>query len=256
MSLSPVTLRHPDPWPSTVTDKIKAHALKEYPKEACGVVVDDDYVPCKNIHPEPYKAFRIDPGYTSQLIKDGKLQAVIHSHPDGPGYPSEHDAVAQIDMDIIWGVVPVFGDNTTCEPSHVNDIIWWGEQLPTPPLLGRRFIWHVFHCWQLYRDWWKTERGVQMAPADPHPLDFGDNVNAFVDRCEKWNHTNLGKIAIDDVQIGDLLLGRLRGKYPNHCGVYVGNDTFLHHPSGGASTEASLLRWWPRIETVMRYDGT
>lgn len=249
-----LVLRHPDPWPVAVTDKIKEHARKQYPKESCGVVVDDDYIPCENTHPEPYKAFKIDPRYTSKLIKDGKLQAIVHSHPDGPSHPSEPDAQGQIDMAVPWGIVPVFGDGE--DVSNVNDIIWWGDQLPTPPLLGRQFIWHVFHCWQLYRDWWWTERGIRFATY-PCPEEFIDKGHSpFLEHLEETHHINLGKPKIEELEIGDLVLGRLRGTHPNHCGVYIGNDTFLHHPSGGASCEGSILRWWPRIDMVLRHDGT
>lgn len=254
MQLPPVTFRHNDPWPATVTDKIKEHAVREYPKESCGVIVDNDYIPCENLHPEPYKAFRIDPGFTSELIIAGKLQAIVHSHPDGPDHPSEADAQAQIDMDLIWGIVPVFGDGDTA--THANPIVWWGDQLPTPPLLGRKFIWHVFHCYQLYRDWWWVNRGIRFA-LYPCSVDFIDEGrNPFVEHVERTHHVNLGKPQITELEIGDMVLGRLRGRYPNHCGIYVGNDTFLHHPSGGASCEASLLRWWPRIDLVFRHDGT
>lgn len=252
----PVFLRHPDPWPADVIDEIKKHALEEYPLESCGMIVDDKYVPAQNIHPEPTKAFRIDPKVTAPLIAEGRLQAVIHSHPDGAAHPSEPDAQAQLDMAIPWGVVSVIGDVTEGRPFQCSEVMWWGDGLADVPLIGRKFVWHIFHCYQLYRDWWWQERGIRFAAyaCDEEFILHGRDV--FIEHVECTHHVNLGKIPIPELEIGDMLVGRLRGKYPNHCGVYIGDDQILHHPAGGASCTVSLQRWWPHIDTVLRHDGT
>lgn len=253
----PVHLRHPDPWGPEVTDAIKQHAMDSYPKEACGLVIDDKYVPCDNIHPEPDKAFRIDPGFSGPLFIDGKIQAVIHSHPDGPNHPSMVDIEQQLEMDDIpWGVVSVTGDITEGTPMYCSDVIWWGDSLPDVPLIGRRFLWNVFTCYQLYRDWWWQERGIRF-PTYPMVEDFiQQGMNIFIENAERTHHVDLGKIPVSELEIGDMLVGRLRGKYPNHCGIYIGGDDILHHPSGGASCTTNLQRWWPHIDTVLRHDGT
>jgi proteasome lid subunit RPN8/RPN11 len=251
-SMKPMTLRHPDPWGPEVILAAQQHAMEQYPKESCGLVTGDKYVPCENMHMEPEKAFKIDPGATAPLIAAGTLQAVIHSHCDGPNHPSQMDLQGQIDMGVPWGIVPVIGD--TAKATVACDILWWGDTLPDVPLERRQFIWGIFHCYQLYRDWWKQERGVVL-PTWAYPADFIEKgVSPFLDRCEECGHRNLGKIDISDLQIGDMLIGRLYGSHPNHCGVYVGEDMLLHHPAGGASGKVELLRWWPRIEAVLRYE--
>jgi proteasome lid subunit RPN8/RPN11 len=251
-TFKPTTLRNPDPWGPEVVDAIKAHAMAEYPRESCGIVVGDQYVPCENIHPEPLKAFRIDPDITDPLTVAGTLQAIVHSHPDGPNFASEADQQGQIDMDIPWGIVPVIGNQA--DAVVACDILWWGDSLPVAPLERRMFIWGIFHCYELYRHWMKLNRGV-LPPTFACPHDFIErNINFFTDHIEASGHINLGKPDICDLQVGDILIGKLYGKHPNHCGVYVGDDMILHHPAGGASGYTELLRWWPKVEVVCRYD--
>lgn len=256
MPITPIVLRHQDPWGADVTDAIKLHAMDDYPNESCGVIVDDQYVPCANIHPTPDKAFRVAPDYTSPLLAAGKIQAIVHSHPEGPSHPGVEDAQNQIDMGIPWGVVPVVGDIAAGKALYTGDILWWGDQLPTAPLLGRRFIWHIFHCYQLYRDWWWTERGIRFALYPCEEEFIVNERDVFIEHVEKTHHVNLGKIPVTELEIGDMLVGKLRGRHANHCGVYIGGDEILHHPAGGASCTTSLQRWWPYIDTVLRYDGS
>jgi proteasome lid subunit RPN8/RPN11 len=248
----PITLRHPDPWPDIVAD-VKRHAAEAYPLEACGIVVGGEYVRCDNIHDNPKEHFLIDPAITAPLMADGSLQAVVHSHPDGPNYPTYDDVSGQLDTDIPWGICSVIGDTEKAIAPH--DILWWGDSLPPVPLVGRQFIWGIFTCYQLYRDWWKRERGI-VFPTWPMNPDFHKSMNIFMDYREKVGLTDMGKIAISDLQIGDMLLGKVRGSFPTHCGVFVGDDLMLHHPPTGISTTTELLRWWPYVETVFRYESS
>jgi cell wall-associated NlpC family hydrolase len=135
-----------------------------------------------------------------------------------------------------------------------SEIIWWGDKLPIAPLERRRFIWHVFHCWALARDWYRLEWGVTLPnfACDPDFVDTGHSI--FLDNFERAGLRNLGKVDMSCLQVGDMLVGHVRGGFPNHCGIYVGGDDFLHHPPGAPSGTVNLLRWWPHIDTVMRYE--
>jgi proteasome lid subunit RPN8/RPN11 len=251
-SFRAVVLRHPDPWPDIVDD-IKSHSFETYPEEACGIVVDGTYIRCKNTHPNPREHFRIDPGEFGAYVLDGTLQAVVHSHPDGPNHPTFDDTAGQIEWGVPWGICSVIGDTKDAVCS--NDIVWWGDGLPPVPLERRKFVWGVFTCYQLYRDWWKQERGV-ILPTWPMHEDFVQRgMDIFTDYREKVGLTDLGKTDISNLQVGDMLLGKLRGSFPNHCGIYVGNDLMLHHPPTGVSGTTELLRWWPYVERVYRNES-
>ena len=73
-----------------VTKAAAAHAVAEYPKEACGLVVDDNhYVPLENPGAvskktgkrEPTESIEIDPAIFPTY--GARLQGIMHSHPDG-----------------------------------------------------------------------------------------------------------------------------------------------------------------------------
>ena len=68
----------------------KQHALEEAPKEACGIVVNDIYYPCKNISDTPEDTFAIHPKDFLKARSKGKLQCIVHSHPAG-GLASKTD---------------------------------------------------------------------------------------------------------------------------------------------------------------------
>ena len=75
-------------------DAMNAHSLRDYPREAVGIITNDfQYIPCKNISLDPKLSFVLDP---SDLVRhDGNIWGIFHSH---PGYenpiPSKEDKVS------------------------------------------------------------------------------------------------------------------------------------------------------------------
>jgi proteasome lid subunit RPN8/RPN11 len=61
----------------TTVQAFTRHTLAEYPKEACGLVIKDTYVPCINVHEEPTKHFRISPQQMVIEQQKGALQALM-----------------------------------------------------------------------------------------------------------------------------------------------------------------------------------
>lgn len=59
------------------------HALVQAPKEACGLIVNGEYWPCRNIADEPELDFVINPIDYARAALSGKIEAVVHSHPMG-----------------------------------------------------------------------------------------------------------------------------------------------------------------------------
>ena len=70
------------------------HALRDYPREACGVILKNfTYEPCNNLSDYPKETFILDP---SVFIKhDENIWGIFHSHPgsDLP-IPSQDDKVS------------------------------------------------------------------------------------------------------------------------------------------------------------------
>lgn len=251
-----ITLRPADPFGHETLDAIRAHAVEAYPNECCGFVLPDGtYMRCANTHSDPANNFRVADVDTARAL-DAKAIAMVHSHPDGLAEPSYSDQLGQIKTGMTWGVLNVLGinDGDKIVP-QAGSIVWWGDDLPISPLKGRKFLWGVFHCWSLYRDWLRLNHDITIPNFPCERTFIDDDHNIFLDNCERAGLRNLGKIDMSELRYGDMLVGHIKGNYPNHCGVFEGGDTFLHHPPDAASGDANLLRWWPHIDTVFRYDG-
>ncbi len=74
----------------------EAHALAEFPRESCGLVVDGKYWRCRNVAEDPCADFVLDPRDYLAAALFGTIEAVIHSHPeDTPPSPADLSACQQ-----------------------------------------------------------------------------------------------------------------------------------------------------------------
>jgi proteasome lid subunit RPN8/RPN11 len=84
----------------------KIHAAQEFPKEACGVIVDGKYWRCRNIADDPTEDFVLDPRDYAMASFYGKIEGIVHSHPRG-GIASavDHRSCSQTDLPwYIWSM--------------------------------------------------------------------------------------------------------------------------------------------------------
>lgn len=79
------------------------HATRSVPNEACGVVVDGKYWPCRNIADNPCDNFVIEPKDYATAAMFGAVEAIVHSHPKG-GSASEADIRACTGTKIPWHI--------------------------------------------------------------------------------------------------------------------------------------------------------
>ena len=81
-------------WYTTLTNDMNNHALRDYPREAVGIILKDfTYVPCKNLSTAPTYSFVLDP--VAFITYDNNIWGIFHSHPgaDKP-IPSKDDKVS------------------------------------------------------------------------------------------------------------------------------------------------------------------
>lgn len=227
---------------------IVEHARACYPRESCGLVVDGVYVPLENIADRPKQSFAID---AAELLRDG-VQAVVHSHPDGPRWPSAHDMRQQIATGLTWGIVPL-------DVQRIAPILWWGPGVPVPPLVGR--MWRhgpsgsdgCGDCYAVIRDWYLVERGIALPefPRDNEWDQHGGNLY-----LENFAAAGFAEIAVDEAREGDVVLARIGAPVPNHGGVVLSGGRILHHLRDRLSSDTDLLGRWRRFVThALRYQG-
>lgn len=243
----------PDFITSEVLQDMQAHAVAEFPRESCGLILMAGgvakYLARANSAENPEEDFRISPQAYAGASRQGQILAVVHSHPGGPAHPSESDMAGQIASGIPWAIIPVLPCATG--GTHAQRPLWWGPGVPVAPLLEREFVHGLADCYALARDWYRTEGGI-LLPDFPRPdtwWERGGNVlvanlaaGGFV-RCD------------EPEQVGDGYIMQIGAGVPNHCAVYVGDGLLLHHMAKRLSRREPVHRWRSHILYRVRYQG-
>jgi cell wall-associated NlpC family hydrolase len=239
---------------------IAEHALAEYPRESCGLVIvrdgDERYVRCRNLSSAPGEHFVMSPEDYALAEDAGTIVAVAHSHPGATARPSMVDkAMAEKSGIDRWVIVSI---NAQADGALMPD--GWCEFSPSryiAPLLGRDWAHGTLDCYAIVRDWYWLERGVALPDFERADKWWDDGKSSlYMDHFSEAGFVEVGRAA--DLQLGDVLLMQIRSKngVPNHAGVYIGNGQMLHHPYARLSCRVILGGLWARsLRTVLRYKG-
>jgi proteasome lid subunit RPN8/RPN11 len=234
---------------------VHMHALADYPREACGLVVivkgRERYWPCRNNAVTPSEHFVLDPEDYAAAEDAGEIVAIVHSHPDVPSRPSEGDRVGCEASGVPWLIVsvmpgPIIAEQTQIAPS--------GYQAP---LVGRSFHHGILDCWSLCRDWYALEMGVQL-PNPVRPDNWWDDGQSDLYNVEALRAVGFVAVSLADIHRGDLVLMQIRSRnlVPNHAGIYLGDGLMLHHMHGRLSSRDVFGGYWlENTRAVMRYTG-
>jgi len=220
----------------TWKDKAVQHAKECLPKESCGLLAivkgKEVYFPCKNLAFDPTDQFILDGDDWVKAEDQGEIVAVVHSHPVTSPKPSEADKVACEKSNLKWWIVqPNLKQWESYEPCGYK-----------APLIGRQWVWGVTDCWSLCRDWYNEELGIQLIDWI-RPVSSEDFIKnpMFADCFAKTGFRELSEE--EDLEVGDLLLMSICSSGLNHIGVYLGQQTVLHHLQNRLSSRDLLDEW-------------
>lgn len=228
--------------PRLFSDKVeqdaRVHAQKCYPEESCGVVVDGTYIAMKNRAKDKLNSFTIDPA----ALKGLEVEAIIHSHPDVAPVPSAADMQYQVETGVPWGIFMVSA--TDNGEFGFSQTIWFGDECPTQPLIGRPFVHGVTDCYGLIRDVYKEELGVYL-PNFPRDWEWWHHGGNLYEDC--FAKANFRKIPQNELKKYDLIVSSLgvRNKVANHGSVYYGDDLVIHHIAASSPVDFS------RVSTIV-----
>jgi len=198
------------------------HTLSEYPREACGLILRDRYLPCENLATNKEDEFLIDPKI--YLEHSHELVAIFHSHPDGLECPSSADMRSQMSSGVPWVILPTKGN-------LLLEIFSFGEALEGRPLIGRKFRHGVDDCYSLMRDAYKTGLGVELPE---FPRDWGWWKKKDCDFYMENVVANGFQVLNADApkKPWDAMLCSIGSTFQkaNHAILYMGEGKGLHHP--------------------------
>lgn len=222
--------------PKKLYSRIFEHLQSCAPKEGCGFIVGTDkgaiFVPSENVHPDSTNYAMVTNWHEAE--DKGEVLAFVHSHPNNNPEASPAD-IAQCEAHgVPWLIVAL--PSLTCS--------WVYPTGFKTPLLGRPFVYGVFDCGTLIRDWYESEMGIVF------DLDCGewewwkDGKNHYVDSLTEKGFYQLEPHETLNPKYGDVLLMQVASKVPNHGGIYIGGGLFIHHMSKHASRRDLYLGMW------------
>ncbi|PCE32824.1 C40 family peptidase [Burkholderia ubonensis] len=243
-----------------IKQAVADHALAEYPRECCGLIVrsatGDAYLRCRNVASAPKEHFALAPEDYAEAEEAGEIIALVHSHPGASAQPSMDDRVKCERVGIpAWIIVSlgVQGDGSI----GIDDWCEFGPSGYVAPLFGREYVHGVLDCYALVRDWYLAERGIVLPDFERTDGWWDDgHSNLYIAHCQDAGFLDVGPSV--NLEVGDVLLMQVRSKngVPNHSGVYLGDGMFLHHMYGRLSCRAVWGSMWRDCcTTVLRYVG-
>ncbi|MFJ2989948.1 C40 family peptidase [Collimonas sp. NPDC087041] len=234
---------------------IKAHAVAEYPRECCGLVIvakgREKYIACRNAAAGTEHFILPGEDY-AEAEEKGEIVAVVHSHPDMPAAPTQADRVACEASGLAWHIVGV--DSVDGAPA-AGEVVTISPSGYLAPLVGREFSHGVLDCYQLIVDWYKQERDISLKQF--HRADDWWNDGSSDLYTEGFPQA--GFVAIKDgdkPQVGDVILMQIRSSngVPNHAGIYIGDGLMLHHLHGRLSSRDVYGGYFQEVtRAILRY---
>ncbi len=221
----------------TLQEQIKAHALAELPKEACGFVVEVQdtlgAIPTKNISDRPVITFVIDPKEHLDAMRLYVLHGFYHSHPSDPAEPSDADKVIA---------------ERVALPSYIysvkNDLlkIYIPNGYETP-LEGRAFMLGVFDCVGLVMDYYRTQLKIQLSEFDRNLT----RITKGFENLREYAAENKLVYVSPPVKSNDIIMMRIgRPQYANHCAVALEGGLMIHQLLNKRSARTVYGGSWQR----------
>ena len=239
---------------------MRAHALEVWPEPACGVVVgtaeSPEFLPVGTHVNLARDSFRLG-GTEAMRLKQGHdgLLGLMISHPDDSNSanpdpllftPSAAEMRAQMALAAPFAVV-------VCTASTAYVPWWFGDQRPTPGIIGRPFRHGVLDCYSFVRDWYRQEYGISI-PDFPRDWEWWRKGQDLY----REGFYRAGGRCIDpaDARPGDVVLCRIRSRVTNHAVVLMPDGWVGHHfgstvpyDPGAVSRVQRAGRWLAKLRT-------
>jgi proteasome lid subunit RPN8/RPN11 len=216
----------------SLLDQITPHAQEEYPNEACGLVClsfegTAFAVRARNLSPSPRTHAVLDPQVWLDC-ENFNVVGTYHSHPDGSAEPGDTDRIECARLGLSTYIVGW--------PSRDFQVLHPTQQ----PYEGRRYVYGTSDCCTLAHEWLHREMGQRFLIPPSQDGWWLQGGKLFE---EGWAACGFTRVE-GNPRRGDVILFQLVSPTPDHMGVYVGDDLFLHQPRNSTSTTTPYRGYW------------
>lgn len=233
-----------------IPEAVKDAAMATFPQEVCGFVVrrgkKSVWVNVPNSSKTPMQTFQIAPDEYARVADTGEIIGIWHTHPNGNTQPTDADRVGCELSDLPWYIVSVRKEG--------ESFVFAGPEVLTPcgfvmPYLERPYVFGVFDCWSLVRDYYARDLGIILRDHYPRIEFFWKHGFNFFG--EGWKEDGFTRFVNDEEpQVGDIFLIQTNHfGVPDHIAVYVGDEMIMHHCHGRLSRRDIYGGFWKKHTT-------
>lgn len=228
---------------------IRDHAIQQYPREACGLVVvfkgREIYLPCRNVAASTSENFVLEPEDYAKAEELGEIIGVVHSHPNAPARPSQADLVMCEQSGLEWHIVHV--SRSAAGNLHAGEIYSFKPSGYVAPLVGRTFTHGVLDCYTLVKDYYARELLIDLPEFERRDNWWNTGQDLYMENFEKAGFVR----ATGPIRLHDVIIMQVRAAKPNHAGVYIGDGRILHHQGGRLSSRDVYTGYFQELTRIV-----
>lgn len=214
-----------------IVDQVIAHAKEVMPRECCGLVRGESFIPIHNISPDN-GSFLMEPRAFLNAMKQGPVDAVAHSHVFLPPTASELDLSSCEASALPWLIVSIPAEtHTVIRPSGFK-----------APLVGRSWGWGVHDCFAIIRDGYSAYAGIDL-PDIHRDWEFWKDPHDFI----RASMPQMGFVELKPTATWrhlDVIGIKIHGKVVNHLALYLEPGNMLHQMSQRFSEKVVYGGMW------------
>jgi len=189
-------------------------------EESCGLVLfKKEYFtyPCRNISEKPRDFFSISPFDYIRAETQGEIIACYHTHLDNTNFSDlDKQNTHLYDIPFVLYVKPT-GQFLTFYPENYEN-----------PYIGRTYAIGKSDCYSLFKEFYQKELNIYLPEFSRSKEWETETPRLFEENYPKYGFK---EIEPAEIERGDGILFKYKESSPAcHIGIYLGDETFLHHP--------------------------
>ena len=214
---------------NSTKETIKKHALKETPKECCGVLIEGEgnivAFPCRNVSEKPEKHFSILPTDYLKASNKGRVKGIYHSHNSTNDKFSPNDILNSKGHNLPFVLYCSPKDSFSTFDPKKSKTFWYDKVFK----IGET------DCYTVVKEYYK-DLGIELKGENNLGNDWHRKNPELIQQLFDLNKNNPDLPIMElpptaSLRKHDVIVFQfVKGAGPNHVAIYLGNGEILHHP--------------------------